>query len=159
MSSPQQYDVECSWPTNALFGSAPRSSSSLTRSSARQLVGMIGAQPRPVARAHVGRGVVHVDGKVQRSVVRVGAEVEQLAGQIEPIVDDGDDRRRGAVAVGQVRIGPALDERPRDLFVPVAHRKHERGEAAGRMVGVLPFLQGGDVAPCDSDPRPPRAAP
>ena len=42
-----------------------------------QLVGMIGAQPRPVVRAHVGRRVVHVDGEVQRPVVRVGAEVEQ----------------------------------------------------------------------------------
>ncbi len=79
-----------------------------------QLVVMIGAQPRPVVGAHVGRGVVHVDGEVQRTVVRVGAEVDQLAGEIEPIVDDGDHRRREAVAVGQLRIGSALDERGRD---------------------------------------------
>ena len=56
----------------------------------RQLVGMIGAQPRAVVRAHVGRRVVHVDGEEQRSVVRVGAEIEQLRGQVEPVVDDGD---------------------------------------------------------------------
>ena len=43
------------------------------------------------------------------------------------------------------RIGAALDERSGDLLVPVAHRKHEGGEAAGRVVGVLPIIHGVDV--------------
>ena len=51
-----------------------------------------------------------------------------------------------AVAVGQLRIGPALDQRLGDILVPVARRKHQRREAAGRVVGVLPFLDGRDVS-------------
>jgi hypothetical protein len=62
---------------------------------------------------------VHVDGEIQRAVVRVGAEIDQRLRQIESVVDDGDDRRGDAVAVGQLRIGAALDQRLGDVFVPL----------------------------------------
>ena len=68
-----------------------------------------------------------------------------LLAEIELIVDDGDHRRREAVAVGQLRIGAALDERGGDVLVPVARGKHQRREAAGGVVGVLPVVDGGDV--------------
>ena len=77
-----------------------------------QIVRMVGLQPRAVVRAHVGGGVVHVDGEEQGSVVGVGAEVEQLFGQIEPVVDDGDDGRGRAIGVGQLQIGAALRSAP-----------------------------------------------
>ena len=110
-----------------------------------QLVGMIGAQPRTVVGAHVGRGVVHVNREVQRPVIRVGAQIEQVAGQIEPIVDDGEHRRREAVAVGQLRIRPTLDERGDGFVVTVARRKHQGGEAARGVIGVLAFVDARDA--------------
>ena len=76
-----------------------------------QIVRMVGLQPRAVVRAHVGGGVVHVDGEEQGSVVGIGAEVEQFLGQIEAVVDDSDDGRARAIGVGQLQIGAALDQR------------------------------------------------
>ena len=52
----------------------------------RELIGMIGAQARAVVGTHVGRRVVHVDGEEKRSVVRIGAEIEQRSGQVEAVV-------------------------------------------------------------------------
>jgi hypothetical protein len=72
----------------------------------REIVRMVGLQPRAVMRAHVGRGVMHVNGVEQGSVVGIGAQVDQLFGQIEAVVDDSDDGRGRTIGVGQLRIGP-----------------------------------------------------
>ncbi len=111
----------------------------------RRLVLDVQAQARTVMGAHVGRGVVHVDGEIERAVVRVGAQVQQLRREIEPIVDDRHHGRREPVAIGQLGIRAALEERRRDVFVSVARREHQRGETAGRMIAVLPFVDAVDV--------------
>src|SRR2546421_11897923 len=98
---------------------------------------MVGLQPRAIMRAHVGGGVVHVNGEEQGSVVGIGAEVDQLFGQIEAVVDDGDDGRGGAIGVGQLGISAALDQGLGNVLVPVTNREHQRGEATGRMVRVF----------------------
>ena len=88
---------------------------------------------------------MHVDGEVERAVVRIGAEVDQGLCEVESIVDDRDDRRGRAVAVGQLRIRAALDQRANRGFVTVAGGEHQRGESAGGVIGVLAFLESGDV--------------
>ena len=80
---------------------------------------------------------MHVDREVERTVVGVGAEVNQCLGQVESIVDDGDDRRGRSVTVGRLGIRTACDQRPNRVFVAVARGIHESGEATGRVIGVL----------------------
>ncbi len=81
-------------------------------------------------RAHVDGGVMHINGEEQGSVVGVGAEIEQLFGQIEPVVDDGDDSRAGAIGVGELRIGAALNQRLNHIRVSVSRGEHQCGKAA-----------------------------
>jgi hypothetical protein len=97
-------------------------------------VGVIGPQSRAIARSHIRRRIVHVDGEVERPFARVGPQVEQHTRQVEAIVDDGDGHGGDAVAVGQSGIGAACDQRPDDRFVSIARGVHQRGEAAGRMI-------------------------
>ena len=132
-------EVEWNWPVNTLFGSAPRSSRSLIRSSAVSLVRMIRAQPRAVKRKLIGGGVAHFHSGVQRSVVDIGAKIPQRCGQIKTIVVDGDHRRGSAVAVLEVQIRAALDQPPDDIFVAIARGPHQSRETAGRMIGILTF--------------------
>ena len=106
---------------------------------------MIGPQARAIVRAHVGCRVVHIDGVVERTVVGARAQIDQLLGQIEAVVDDGDHRGREAVAVGQRGIRPALHQRLRHIVVPVARREHQRREAACRVIAVLPLVDAVDV--------------
>ena len=110
-----------------------------------QRVVEVGAQPRAVARPHVGGGIVHIHREIERPVVGIGAELEHRLRHVEPVVDDRNRHRGGVVAVGQLGIGPARDERAHRGFVPFARREHERGEAAGGEVGVLALGEAADV--------------
>src|ERR1700733_7957004 len=106
---------------------------------------MGGLHARAVVSAHVGGAVVHVNGEEQGAVIGVAAQIQQLFGQIEAIVNDSDDSRARAIGVGKLRIGTALDQSFNYIRVSVASREHQRRKAAGGMVRVLALGDGGDV--------------
>jgi hypothetical protein len=85
---------------------------------------------------HVGRAVVLVDCEVERAVVGVGTKVEQQVGDVEPIVGDGDDGGRCVIAVLEIQIRAPLDQGLNGVFVAIACRPHQRGEATRRVIRV-----------------------
>ena len=110
-----------------------------------QLVRMIRSPPRPVERELVGRGITHLDGNVQRSVVDVGAELDERASNVEAIVVDRHHRRRCGVAVLEIEVGAAGNQLADERVVSGASGVHQCAEAPARMVGVVTLFQRGDV--------------
>ncbi len=107
----------------------------------RALVREVVAQLRAVVRVPVRGRVAHLDGVIERAVVHVCAEVDELRREVEAIVDDRDHQRRGAIAVASVQVRAGRDEPPHDAFVAIARGPHQRREAAGGVVRVLAVRQ------------------
>src|SRR6186713_2157472 len=99
---------------------------------------MICAQTRTIVSTHIGGGVMHVDGEVERSIVRISTEFEECFGEIKAVVGDRDGCRRDAVTVDGLEVRAALDEGTDDILVTVAYCEHQGGEASRRVVRILP---------------------
>ncbi len=75
---------------------------------------------------------VHVDRRVQRGHarglgdVRIGALVDQQAGEIEMQVDDRRHQRARAVGIGPIQVGAGLGERPRRVDGALPRGIHQR---------------------------------
>ena len=70
--------------------------------------------------------------------VRVGAALDQLHGQVELAVEDGHQKRAGAVAADLVDVGPAVQQGEPRFDVPLARGVQQRGHAAGHADQGLP---------------------
>jgi hypothetical protein len=96
------------------------------------------------------RNGVHVYRGVQRSaappvpLVGVGALLDQVSGNIEVEIVDGDDQRRDALGIGHVHVGAGFDQRLHAFLAAAPSRIKQRRESAAR--SRLRARFGGDLS-------------